>query len=390
MKRRTQEWLAGVRAAYPSAANPYWRALPTRRMGKLILGSFFLTAAIGCTADLLQLNVRSLGGGLFWPIFIGSAGTGIFLARIKFPRLVLPLLLLFCTIGWLASRPAYSATSWQIPGALRKRVIIDCVGIYLGAGLSFRLVLSFIGTEGLKNVRMQTELALAHGMQATLVPTIAFQNARFDVYGKSVPSTEMGGDVIDLMEADGGLVAYVADISGHGLAAGQLMGMLKTAMRVSFEYRRPLLTMLECADRVLPVVKEPELFATLAIVSFNGAGIVEYALAGHLPILHYRDTSRDTVPLAMQQYPLGLFPGGGYQSARAAYAARDVFLLVSDGMTEVFNEKDEEFGLTGLEQLLTKHAAEPLPELCELIMAVVRRHGPQQDDQSVLLLRVRE
>ncbi len=168
------------------------------------------------------------------------------------------------------------------------------------------------------------------------------------------------------------------------------MGMLKTAMRVSFEYRRPLLTMLECADRVLPVVKEPELFATLAIVSFNGAGIVEYALAGHLPILHYRDTSRDTVPLAMQQYPLGLFPGGGYQSARAAYAARDVFLLVSDGMTEVFNEKDEEFGLTGLEQLLTKHAAEPLPELCELIMAVVRRHGPQQDDQSVLLLRVRE
>src|SRR5713101_4277195 len=110
------------------------------------------------------------------------------------------------------------------------------------------------------------------------------------------------------------------------------------AMRVSFEYRRPLLAMLECVDRVLPVVKEPDLFATLAIVSFSGSGFAEYALAGHVPILHYRDSSRDTVPLAMRQYPLGLFPGGGYESARTAYAAGDLFLLVSDGMTEVFNE----------------------------------------------------
>jgi serine phosphatase RsbU (regulator of sigma subunit) len=148
--------------------------------------------------------------------------------------------------------------------------------------------------------------------------------------------------------------------------------------------------MLECVDRVLPVVKEPELFATLAIVSFSGSGFVEYALAGHVPILHYRDSSRDTVLLAMQQYPLGLFPGGGYESAHTTYAVRDLFLVVSDGMTEVFNEKDEEFGLIGLQQVLTKHAAESLPELCDLIMREVRRHGPQQDDQSMLLLRVRE
>lgn len=384
-----EKWLVGVRAAYPSAASPYWRALPTRRMGKLIGGTFFTAVVVGFTVDLWQLDAHSLGRGLFWPIFIGGAGASAFLARIKLPRLVIPILFLTCAVGWLAGRQAYSTTRLPVPVALKERVIFDCLGIYLGASLGFRLLLSFVSTEGLQNVRMQTELSLAHGIQATLVPNISFQNASFEVYGKSIPSAEMGGDVIDLMEADGGLVAYVADISGHGLAAGQLMGMLKTAMRVSFEYRRPLLATLECADRVLPVVKEPEVFATLAIVSFSSAGIVEYALAGHVPILHYRDTSRDTVLLSMQQYPLGLFLGGGYESARATYAARDLFLMVSDGMTEVFNEKDEEFGLTGLQQVLTKHAAESLPELCGLIMAEVKRHGPQQDDQSVLLLRVR-
>jgi serine phosphatase RsbU (regulator of sigma subunit) len=84
---------------------------------------------------------------------------------------------------------------------------------------------------------MQTELFLAHAIQATLVPTISFQNATFEVYGKSIPSAQMGGDLIDLIESGGSLLVYVAAVSGHGLAPGQLMGMLKTAMRVSLQFQ---------------------------------------------------------------------------------------------------------------------------------------------------------
>jgi hypothetical protein len=65
VKRRMQEWLVGVRAAYPSAASPYWRALPTRRMGKLMGGAVFTGIVIGFTADLLQLDAHSLGRGFF-------------------------------------------------------------------------------------------------------------------------------------------------------------------------------------------------------------------------------------------------------------------------------------------------------------------------------------
>jgi serine phosphatase RsbU (regulator of sigma subunit) len=109
-------------------------------------------------------------------------------------------------------------------------VVFDAIGVLVGTILGYRLLVDFIRTEGLATVRMQTELALAHGIQSTLVPTLSFQTDRFEVYGKSIPSTEMGGDLIDTVQSDGALLAYVADISGHGLAAGQLMGMLKTAM----------------------------------------------------------------------------------------------------------------------------------------------------------------
>ncbi len=62
--------------------------------------------------------------------------------------------------------------------------------------------------------------------------------------------------------------------------------------------------------------------------------------------------------------------------------------MVTDGITEVASARDEEFGLTHLQELLTQHATRALPEIWDLIMREVRQHGLQQDDQSLLLLRV--
>ena len=137
------------------------------------------------------------------------------------------------------------------------QILFDAWGIWISLGFCFRLLLSFVSNEGLANVRMQTELSLAHGIQATLVPDLYLQTPRFELYGKSISSTEMGGDLIDVIQNDdGSLLAYIADISGHGLPAGQLMGMLKTALRVSLQFHQQAAALLETADRVLPAVKE--------------------------------------------------------------------------------------------------------------------------------------
>jgi hypothetical protein len=115
----------------------------------------------------------------------------------------------------------------------------------------------------------------------------------------------------------------------------------------------------------------------------------EYALAGHLPILHYRHQHGDTTRLSIEQFPLGLLPGGSYASQRVNYSPGDLFLLFTDGITEIANEQDEEFGLARLERLLCQHAAQPLPQIWEMVMREVKLYGAQQDDQSLLLLRVR-
>jgi hypothetical protein len=388
MKKKLRTWLAGVGSAFPSNFSPYWRVLPLRRMKMFLVGYFFVGAAGGFTFDLLQLNASRVGGGFFWPVLVGTGAAALRAAGIKRVRVVPLLLLLVVLTAWLGYWASHVSTPLPVPVAVHRRVLFDAIGIFFGISLGTRFLLFFAGSEGVASVRMQTELSLAHGIQATLVPTVSFQNASFELYGKSIPSAEMGGDLIDVIESDGGLVAYVADISGHGLPAGQLMGMLKTAMRLAVRFRQMPVAALESVDRVLPDLKEPEMFATLALLRFDGSSEAEYALAGHPPILHYRHGSRDTARLSMEQLPLGLFPGGFYASKRVIYSPRDLFLMLTDGITEVANATDEEFGLTRLQELLTQHATRTLPEIWDLIMREVRQYGLQQDDQSLLLLRV--
>jgi sigma-B regulation protein RsbU (phosphoserine phosphatase) len=357
-------------------------------MRKLLAAGFMTFGSVGFAIDLLLLNYQSLGRGSFWPLFSGTLGTAALAVRIKRFRL-LPVLLLIVAAGhWLAVRIAYQAPTLSDAAALKRRVVVDAIGILAGTIIGYRWFAAFILTEGVATVRMQTELSLAHGIQATLVPVVSLRTARFEAYGKSMPSAEMGGDLIDTIESDGSLLAYVADVSGHGLAAGQLMGMLKTAIRVSRQLGQPPVATLESADRVLPAVKEPNMYATLALLCFDGSSEAEYALAGHPPILHYRALAGDTARLSMEQFPLGLLPGGRYLSQRVTYAAGDLFLMLTDGISEVPNANDEEFGLARLEQLKVHNSARPLQQLYEFIMNDVRQHGTQQDDQTLLLLRV--
>jgi hypothetical protein len=388
MSNSLRRSLSGLTSAFPSALSPYWRALPIRRMKLFLAGTFLIAVASGFCFDLLLLNFLSLGRGLFWPVLIGISSTVLLVTIIKKARLVPVLFVLVVGLFWLGYRAAHGSAPFPVQEALHRRVVFDAIGTLLAVGFGFRLLTLFAGTEGLAHIRMQTELSLAHGIQATLVPTVSFQNAGFEVYGKSIPSTEMGGDLIDVIASDGSLLVYVADVSGHGLAAGQLMGMLKTAMRLAVQFRQTPVALLESADRVLPGLKGPDMYATLALLHFDGSAEVEYSSAGHVPILHYRNRTRDTASLSMEQFPLGLIPGARYASQRVMYSSRDLFLLLTDGISEVPNARDEDFGLTRLAQLLTQHAAQPLPQIWDLIMTEVRKHGVQQDDQTLLLIRV--
>ena len=144
-----------------------------RSMGRLLAAAFITFCGVGFAIDLLLLNYQPLARGFFWPVYSGTLGTVTLAARMKRPRLV-PVLLLMTLAGlWLAVRISFHSPAPPDVEALHRRVVFDAIGILVGTIVGYRLLVDFIRTEGLATVRMQTELALAHGIQATLVPTLS-------------------------------------------------------------------------------------------------------------------------------------------------------------------------------------------------------------------------
>jgi sigma-B regulation protein RsbU (phosphoserine phosphatase) len=254
--------------------------------------------------------------------------------------------------------------------------------------VGYRLFLNFAATEGIAHVQLRTELAFAQAIQTTLAPPVRHQDSRLEAYGCTRPSDAVGGDLVDLVESDGSVFAYVADVSGHGIPAGVLMGMVKTAMRQGLVLHQPLCGLLESINRVLPGVKEPSMYATMAGLRFSDSAKAEYAAAGHLPLLHYRQAHNDVVRWTAEQFPLGLFPDLAFATQCVPCRTGDIFAIVTDGLTETVDEREEDFGLERLEQLLVQNAGRTLPEIFDAVLAAVSRYGSQQDDRTLLLVRI--
>jgi sigma-B regulation protein RsbU (phosphoserine phosphatase) len=247
---------------------------------------------------------------------------------------------------------------------------------------------------------MQTELSLAQEIHAALIPPIEKATPRLELYGRSVAGAEMGGDLIDMVERDGQTDVFIADVSGHGVKAGVIMAVVKSAIRTRLA--SPLTkggpTGVECDDalgnlfadvnRVVCELAGPGMFVTAACLRFRTEGQALFCGAGHGPILHFRAAIGDLSPLESEHLPLGVISDESFAARTVRAEHGDVFLLMTDGLTEVFDAEGRMLSQQPIEVLLREHARRPLGELYETIMSAVRSHGPQADDQTLLLVRV--
>jgi hypothetical protein len=269
------------------------------------------------------------------------------------------------------------------------RLHVNVIGasLCIAAGYSFFVV--FFLREGHRYYRLHTELALARDIHRELVPPLHLHIDGYDFHGLSVPSGEVGGDLVDVVahEAPGTWTAYVADVSGHGVPSGVLMGMIKSAIRMALAGGTSLESLLDRLNDVIHDLKPPQMYATFAALRRDGGDGLAYTTAGHLPILCWRRHTGTVERLVVEQVPVSVLPGRTFASARTAAAPGDVFLVLTDGITEVFDARDEEFGLERVGDVLARNATLPLAELEVKLLAAARAHGTAHDDQSLILVR---
>ena len=356
--------------------------------------------AASLTLFSVQLINNDLQSALRWPywwVLTDSAAVGFLSALIlvgvrnrKAVFVIAPAIVLLISVTpRIVSRFPVSQTLLG-PGFqdVRRRLSMDGGLAIATAMAGYIIFVLFMGTQGVRHVRVRTELELAEKVQQALTPPLASSRAGYEIHGKSAPSSQMGGDLLDAVHDGEATACYLGDVAGHGIQAGVFMGMVKSAARTALLRPGPLEGLLADLNRVLFEVKAGSAtYVTFACVRCHQGGKVEYSLAGNGPILHYHAGSKTISQLAMEQFPLGLFANATFQSGVVRAEPGDILALLTDGLPEVEDSRGEQFGLEKIGEIVARNPEAPLAKLTESLFGEVRRHGPQTDDETLVLVR---
>ncbi len=349
---------------------------------------FFTFSGVGFLLDLANPTPGRTAHILFLVFMGGAIGVAYGFCFLRAPNLLPVLVAVHVALALSVRHLRFLspiAVDWAQVASTAAGV--DLIGCLVAILLGYVLFVRFVRRQGLHYLRVQTEIELAQQIHRGLVPPIVTSTSQHEFYGVSVPGGEMGGDLVDLVQEGSRWIGYLADVSGHGVPSGVLMAMVKSATRMRLVTLSESPVFLEDLNRVISGLKAADMFVTLAYVALGSSNDLHFATAGHPPILHFCSATGSVCELSTSNPPIGIFKEQEFTSSRVEFSSGDIAILLTDGLTEVTNDKEEEFGLERVKQQVTQHSTEPLKIICETLLAEARRFGKQMDDQSVLLVR---
>jgi hypothetical protein len=378
-----------------SRTRSFWKAIPLKARLLFLLGVFFIFSTIGFAGDITEIGrqpiVRLVLSVLIVGIFPMCYALSGFILRRDFWKVSAPLFVVhFLLINVISQKfPAAPEATQMSAGELAQlhsRLSVDALAITLLVVLGYICFIYASVTAGRRYFHAHAEMQLATEIHRVLVPAIETKLGGYEFCGRSSPSGEVGGDLIDLAGSEEHWVAYVADVAGHGVAPGVVMGMAKSAARMLLSSGDDTGHLLTRLNEVLYPLKKPDMFVTFCFLAKNGEGL-RVGLAGHPAILHFSARTNAVTQLECPNMPLGILPTGEFAVSEVRAEAGDVFALYTDGFLEPANAAGEEFGITRLQAEFQKHGKESLEVICRSLQESVAKHGAQFDDQSLFLIR---
>ena len=236
--------------------------------------------------------------------------------------------------------------------------------------------------------RAAQELEIAKQVQARLFPQTLPPLRTLEYAGFCIQARQVGGDYYDFLDLGRerlGLV--IGDIAGKGIAAALLMANLQANLRSQCAIA------LDEPQRFLQSVNQlfyentiESAYATLFFGEYDDqARRLRYANCGHLSALLLRSDST-LERLDSTGTILGIFREWNCATEERQLSPGDTLALYTDGITESFNDRGEEFGERRLIEALRRHREKPSESLLESIVEAVRRFSPEEQHDDITLI----
>jgi len=252
--------------------------------------------------------------------------------------------------------------------------------------------------EKLAQTRLETEMALARQVQMHLLPQNPPASPGLDVYVRTLPALQVGGDFYDVTQVAGGPYTFtVGDVSGKGISAALVMAMTRTVLRSAGRSTRqgiawptPAEIMSRATEELYDDLTQVSMFVTIFLGQYDPQRRrLCYANLGHSPVI-YCPAGGPARLLEADGPALGVLPMNLSEDQVLPFGPDDLLIVATDGFNEARNTAGQMFGyeqmLAVVESLAGRGADEIAGYLYAAVAAFSAGHA-QDDDQTLIILK---
>jgi sigma-B regulation protein RsbU (phosphoserine phosphatase) len=234
--------------------------------------------------------------------------------------------------------------------------------------------------------QLETQIAEARAFQQSLLPEQEAVVHRMAICCRYTPCSGLGGDLYDYAAAkDGQTALLIADVSGHGVSAAMLTGIVKSAFHASrIDGYEPLAVV----ERVWTGLAafSPDRFVTLfaALVAPDERRL-RYVNAGHPSCILWGEARHPVWMASTGPIVSPAFPASKWAVEAVTIDVGDQLLLYTDGVSDVLADAD---GCADAQiETAIERTSQGGAQLLDAISADVQQHlggRPQPDDLTLL------
>jgi serine phosphatase RsbU (regulator of sigma subunit) len=264
----------------------------------------------------------------------------------------------------------------------------------IGSGAIILLILGYviflrvIRREIEQRSRFETEVKIAQDIQQSLLPQSKVESSWFSISGITIPTAEVGGDYFDVIQlGEQRLAIVIADVTGHGVGAGILSSMTKSALYAQLQHDPNPVRVLKNLNTTLFQLTSEKMFVTFGyVLADRDTKTLSIATAGHPPILYRSEREKKVTPLRTINLGLGMQGKVEFQSLELPFNSGDSLLLYTDGLIEAMNKHDEQFGDIPLLNLFQKETRNPDVTITKILKTLrsFTKNDPLHDDVTIV------
>ena len=247
--------------------------------------------------------------------------------------------------------------------------------------------------DALVKQRLEKELALARGIQRSLLPDSPPIVPGFEIAVLNEPCFEVGGDYYDFLSlGPQSLLLVIADVEGKGVGSALVMSNLQATLRALVMHLHSLEVLAVSLNEMMfnDTKSEKYLSCFLGLVDTRRCGL-HYINCGHVPPILVRGATGTYELLEEGGTVVGLFPSADYKRGSVALRPGDVLITCTDGILEACNAEEDEFGKERLAACVIENRQKNAQGIVDSVLSEVNAFaisGKYSDDKVLMIMKV--